>query len=133
MRITDVKTIAVNAQLRNWVFVKVESDIVGLVGWGEASLEWKTRAVIGAVEALKAFILGDDPTDVERIYQKLYRQPFFRPGAIGQSAISGIEQACLDITGKALGVPVYKLLGGKVRDRVRMYTHLGGGEMNSEL
>lgn len=131
MKITDIKTVITNAQMRNWVFVKVETDTPGLIGWGEASTEWKTRAVAGAVEDLKPFILGDDPTRIEHIYQKLYRQPFFRPGVIGQSAISGIEQACWDIAGKALGVPVYKLLGGAVRDKVRMYTHLGGGEMKS--
>ena len=131
LKITDIKTVVVNAQMRNWVFVKVETDTPGLNGWGEASLEWKTRAVAAAVEDLKPFILGDDPTRIEHIYQKLYRQPFFRPGVIGLSAISGIEQACWDILGKQLGVPVYKLLGGAVRDKVRMYTHLGGGEMSA--
>jgi galactonate dehydratase len=131
LKIADIKTVVVNAQMRNWVFVKVETDTPGLDGWGEASLEWKTRAVAAAVEDLKPFILGDDPTRIEHIYQKLYRQPFFRPGVIGLSAISGIEQACWDILGKQLGVPVYKLLGGAVRDKVRMYTHLGGGEMSA--
>jgi galactonate dehydratase len=131
MKITDIKAIVVNAELRNWVFVKVETDTDGLVGWGEASLEWKTRSVVGAIEDLKPFIIGDDPTRLEHIFQKLYRQPFFRPGVIGLSAISGIEQACWDICGKNLGVPVYKLLGGAVRDKVRMYTHLGGGDMKS--
>jgi len=131
LKIADIKTVVVNAQMRNWVFVKVETDTPGLDGWGEASLEWKTRAVAAAVEDLKPFIVGDDPTRVEHLYQKLYRQPFFRPGVIGLSAISGIEQACWDILGKHLGLPVYKLLGGAVRDKVRMYTHLGGGEMSS--
>lgn len=131
MKITDVRTVVVNAGMRNWVFVKVETDEAGLFGWGEASLEWKTRAVVGAVEDLKPFVVGEDPTRIEHLYQKMYRQPFFRPGIIGQSAISGIEQACWDITGKWLGVPVYKLLGGAVRDKVRMYTHLGGGEMKA--
>ena len=131
LQITDIKTVVVNAQMRNWVFVKVETDTPGLDGWGEASLEWKTRAVAGAVEDLKPFIVGDDPTRIEHLYQKLYRQPFFRPGIVGQSAISGIEMACWDILGKRLGVPVYKLLGGAVRDRVRMYTHLGGGDMSA--
>jgi galactonate dehydratase len=87
--------------------------------------------VVGAVEDLKPFLLGDDPTRIEHLYQKMYRQPFFRPGVIGLSAISGIEMACWDILGKHLGVPVYKLLGGAVRDRVRMYTHLGGGDMSA--
>lgn len=131
MKITDLRTLTVNAGMRNWVFVKIETDTPGLIGWGEASLEWKTRAVAGAVEDLKAFLIGEDPTRIEHIYQKLYRQPFFRPGVIGQSAISGIEQACWDIAGKTLGVPVYKLLGGAVRNKVRMYTHLGGGQMEA--
>lgn len=130
-QIRDVKTVIVNAGMRNWVFVKIETDDPELFGWGEASLEWKTRSVVATIEDLKAFILGDDPTRIEHIYQKLYRQPFFRPGAIGQTAISGIEQACWDITGKLFGVPVYRLLGGRVRDRVRMYTHLGGGELQA--
>jgi len=129
--IRDVKTVITNAGMRNWVFVKVETDDPELFGWGEASMEWKTRSVVGAIEDLKGFIIGDDPTRIEHIYQKLYRQPFFRAGAIGQTAISGIEQACWDITGKLFDVPVYRLLGGSVRDRVRMYTHLGGGELQS--
>ena len=131
VKIHDVNTIVVNAGMRNWIFVKVETDTPGLFGWGEASMEWKTRSVVAAVEDLKPFLLGEDPTRIEHIYQKLYRQPFFRPGAIAQTAISGIEQACWDITGKLLGTPVYRLLGGNVRERVRMYTHLGGGEAHA--
>ncbi|MBK9170078.1 MAG: galactonate dehydratase [Bryobacterales bacterium] len=131
MKITALKTVVVNAEMRNWVFVKVETDQAGLYGWGEASLEWKTRAVVGAVEDFAPMVVGEDPTRIEHLYQKLYRQSFWRMGVIGMSAISAIEQACWDITGKWLGVPVYKLLGGAVRDRVRMYTHLGGGDMKS--
>jgi len=131
MKITATKTVVVNAEMRNWVFVKVETDQDGLFGWGEASLEWKTRAVVGAVEDLAPMVVGEDPTRIEHLYQKLYRQSFFRLGVIGMSAISGIEQACWDVTGKSLGVPVYRLLGGSVRDRVRMYTHLGGGSMRA--
>jgi galactonate dehydratase len=131
MRITALKTVVVNAQMRNWVFVKVETDQPGLHGWGEASLEWKTRAVVGAVEDFAPMIVGEEAGRIEHLYQKMYRQSFFRMGVIGMSAISGIEQALWDIQGKALGVPVYKLLGGAVRDRVRMYTHLGGGDMKA--
>ncbi len=131
MKITDVKTLVVNAEMRNWVFVKVETDQDGLFGWGEASLEWKTRAVAGAIEDFKTMLLGEDPRRIEHLFQKLYRQSFWRLGVIGMSAISGIEQACWDILGKSLGVPVYQLLGGRVRDRVRMYTHLGGGDMRA--
>ena len=131
MKISAIKTLVVNAEMRNWVFVKVETDQAGLVGWGEASLEWKTRAVVGAIEDLAPMAIGEDPTRIEHLYQKLYRQSFWRLGVIGMSAISGIGQACWDILGKSLGRPVYKLLGGEVRERVRMYTHLGGGAMKA--
>jgi galactonate dehydratase len=76
-------------------------------------------------------VIGEDPRRIEHIYQKLYRQSFWRLGVIGMSGISAIEQALWDIKGKLLGVPVYELLGGQVREKVRMYTHLGGGDMRS--
>lgn len=131
MKITDIQTVVVNARMRNWIFVKVQTDVPGLHGWGEATLEWKTRAVAGCVEDLKPMILGRDPARLDFLWQILYRHSFWRPGVIGMTAISGIEQACYDILGKSLGVPVYQLLGGRVRDKVRMYTHLGGGESKS--
>lgn len=131
MKITSVRTVVANAEMRNWVFVRVDTDQAGLYGWGECSLEWKTRAVAGCVEDFAPMLIGEDPTRIEFLYQKLYRQSFWRLGVIGMSAISGIEQACHDILGKSLGIPVYKLLGGAVRDRVRMYTHLGGGDMRA--
>jgi galactonate dehydratase len=130
MKITGLKTVVVNAEMRNWVFVKVETD-EGLYGWGEASLEWKTRSLVGAVEDFAPMVIGEDPTRIEHLYQKMYRQSFWRVGVIGLSAISAIEQACWDILGKSLDQPVYKLLGGAVRDKVRMYTHLGGGDMRA--
>jgi galactonate dehydratase len=126
MKITRLKTVVVNAEMRNWVFCKVETDQPGLFGWGEGSLEWKTRSVVGAIEDFAPVVVGEDPRQIEHIYQKMYRQSFWRLGVIGMSAISAIEQALWDIKGKILGVPVYELLGGRVRDRVRMYTHLGG-------
>jgi galactonate dehydratase len=129
MKITNVRTVVVNARMRNWVFVKIETDQAGLWGWGEASLEWKTRAVAGAIEDFAPMLIGEDPSRIEHLYQKMYRQSFWRAGVIGMSAISGIDQALWDIRGKSLGEPVYNLLGGRVRDRVRMYTHLGGGDM----
>ncbi len=131
MKITDVKTVVVNAEMRNWVFVKVETDEPGLYGWGEASLEWKTRAVVGAAADFAPMLIGEDPGRIEHLYQKMYRQSFWRLGVIGMSAISGIEQALWDIRGKVFNQPVYQLLGGRVRDKVRMYTHLGGGDMRA--
>ncbi|MCP5535014.1 MAG: galactonate dehydratase [Akkermansiaceae bacterium] len=131
MKITRIRTFVVNAQMRNWVFVKVETDTPGLYGWGEASLEWKTRSLVGAVEDFEPMLIGEDPRRIEHLYQKMYRQSFWRLGVIGMSAISAIEQALWDIRGKDLGVPVFDLLGGRVRDKVRMYTHLGGGDMKA--
>lgn len=131
MKITAIKTVVCNAEMRNWVFVRVETDQPGLYGWGEGSLEWKTRSVVGAIEDFAPMLVGEDPTRIEHLYQKMYRQSFWRVGVIGMSAISAIEQACWDILGKSLGQPVYKLLGGAVRDKVRMYTHLGGGDMKA--
>ena len=131
MRITGIKPLVVNAEMRNWVFVKVETDVPGLYGWGEATLEWKTRAVAGAVEDLTPLILGQDPRDIEHLVRTMKKHSFWRLGVIGMSAISGIEIALWDILGKDLNVPVWRLLGGKVRDRVKVYTHLGLGEMRA--
>ncbi len=123
MKITSVETVIVNARVRNWIFVKVITDTPGLWGWGEATLEWKTRAVTGCVEDLSPFLVGEDPMRIEHLVNKMTRFSFWRLGAIGMSAASGIEQALWDIKGKAMGVPVWELLGGRVRENVRVYTH----------
>src|SRR5262249_49368900 len=115
IRITDVKTVVVNAEMRNWIFVKVLTDQDGLYGWGEASLNWKTRAVTGAVEDLGPLLLGRDPRDIEQLLRILNKHSYYRLGIIGATAISGIEHALWDIFGKSLGLPVWRLLGGQVR------------------
>jgi galactonate dehydratase len=130
MKITAITPSTVNARMRTWVFVKVSTD-EGLTGWGEASLEWHTNGVLGALRDLEPFLLGEDPMRIEHLCQTAFRQPFWTKGLVAMSAFSGIEQACWDIAGKALGVPVYQLLGGRVRDHVRMYDHLGGGELSA--
>jgi galactonate dehydratase len=127
MRIEHVDTLVVNAQLRNWVLVKVVTDQPGLIGWGEASLEWKTRAVVGAIEDLAPLLVAQDPLRIGHLWQVMYRHHFFKGGIVTMSAISGVDQALHDIKAKSLGVPLYELLGGRVRDEVRMYDHLGGG------
>jgi L-alanine-DL-glutamate epimerase-like enolase superfamily enzyme len=127
VRVAAVDTVVVDAKLRNWVFVKVTTD-EGIVGWGEASLEWKTRAVVGAVEDLAGLVVGEEPFRIEHLWQAMFRQQFFKGGIVTMSAISGIEQALHDVKAAALGVPLYELLGGRVRDRVRLYDHLGGGD-----
>lgn len=124
MKITRIKPIIVNAGNLNWVFVKVETDVAGLWGWGEASLEWKPRAVVGAIEDMTQMALGLDPRRIEHVWQTLYRHGFYRGGVAVLSAISGIDQACWDILGKSLGQPVHQLLGGAVRDKVRVYGHM---------
>ena len=117
MKITAVKTFFADGGQRVFVFVKVETDQPGLVGWGEASLEAKPRAVAGCVADMEPMIVGEDPRRIEYIWQILYRGAFWRQGVIGMSAISGIDQALWDIKGKDLGKPVYELLGGPVRDK----------------
>ena len=131
MKITDVQTVVVNAEMRNWIFVKVVTDQDGLHGWGEASLNWKTRAVTGAVEDLKPLLIGKDPRDIEQIIRVLNKHSYYRLGIIGATAISGVEHALWDIFGKSVGLPVWRLLGGKTRESVRVYTHLGLGDMKS--
>ncbi len=130
MKITAVKTVVVAAPPhRNWVFVKVETDQPGLYGWGEGTLEWKTRAVVGMVEDLAPIVVGQDPRDITRLVELMNRTSFWPLGVIGLTALSAIEQAAWDILGKSLGQPVWALLGGKVRDRVRVYTHIGAGQV----
>lgn len=125
MQISGISTRVVDAGDRDWVFVRVDTDEPGLVGWGEASLGWHTRAVCGAVADLGPLLLGEDPRAIERLWQRMVRGPFFRGGIVVSSAIAGIDQALWDIKAKALGVPLYELLGGPVRDRVRTYVNLG--------
>ena len=124
MKITAVETTVINAVMRNWICVKVVTDQPGLYGWGEATLEWKTRGVVGTIEDLATFVVGEDPRNIEYLVQRMTRFSFWPLGAIGLSAVSGIEQALWDIKAKDLGVPVWQLLGGKVRDKVRVYTHM---------
>src|SRR5438034_9773670 len=125
VQISDVSTRVVDAGDRDWVFVRVGTDEPGLVGWGEASLGWHTRAVCGAVGDLEPLLVGHDPRQVERLWQAMVRGPYFTGGAVTMSAASGIDQALWDIKAKVLGVPLFELLGGPVRDRVRTYVNLG--------
>ena len=111
MKITKIETLVVNARMRNWVLVKVETDQPGLYGWGEATLEWKTKSVVGAVEDLSVLLIGQDPRRIEHLWQIMHRQYFWRGGITNMTAMSGIDQALWDIKGKELGKPVCELLG----------------------
>ncbi|WP_426267975.1 galactonate dehydratase [Sphingomonas sp. LHG3443-2] len=108
-----------------WLFVRVET-VDGAHGWGEASLEGHAEAVNGAFEAIRDRFIGHDAARIEDIWQIAYRGGFYRGGAVLMSALSGLDQALWDLKGKALGVPAWELMGGRVRDRVRAYAWIGG-------
>ncbi len=130
MKITAIETHVCHARMRNWIFVKVVTDTPGLWGWGEATLEWHTRSVVGAIEDMESLLVGEDPTRVEHLWQMMYRQHFWHGnGIVRGTAISGIDIALWDIVGKVYNTPCHKLWGGAVRDHIRLYSHLGGGKM----
>jgi galactonate dehydratase len=119
IRITRLETFLVRPR---WLFLKVHTDS-GLVGLGEPITEGRARTCAAAVEEIAPYLVGKDPRRVVHHWQAIYRHAFYRGGPILTSALSGIDQALWDIKGKALGVPVYELLGGPTRDRVRVYAH----------
>jgi galactonate dehydratase len=130
MKITKIETLVCHARMRNWIFVKVITDQPGLHGWGEATLEWHTRSVVGAIEDIAELIVGEDPSRIEHLWQTMYRQHFWHGnGIVRATAIAGIDIALWDIAGKTAGIPCSRIWGGPVRDYVRTYCHLGGGRM----
>ncbi|MDH5019944.1 galactonate dehydratase [Halobacterium rubrum] len=123
MRITDYELF--HAPPR-WLFLKVETSD-GTVGWGEPVVEGRARTVATAVEELfENYLLGEDPSRIEDHWQAMYRGGFYRGGPVLMSAIAGVDQALWDIKGKQFDAPVYELLGGPVRDRIRVYQWVGG-------
>lgn len=127
MKITRITTRLVPPRS---ALVKIECDD-GCVGWGEPTLEGHARTACTAVEQFARQLIGENPLRIEHLYQVLYRGNFYRGGPLLTSAISGLEQALWDICGKVRGAPIYELLGGPVRDRIRMYVH-GGGRTPAE-
>ncbi|MDP9371613.1 MAG: mandelate racemase/muconate lactonizing enzyme family protein [Chloroflexota bacterium] len=128
MKITNVEAHAVWGGHRNFLFVTVDTD-EGISGVGEGGLTGRELAVLGAIEHFKPLLIGQDPSRIEHLWQLLFRGGFFPAGLVLSSAISAIDIALWDIKGKALGVPVYDLLGGRVRDRVVCYPHnVGHGD-----
>ncbi|GHT56937.1 galactonate dehydratase [Spirochaetia bacterium] len=129
MKITEIKTFLVAAERQNWLFVKVMTD-EGIHGWGEASVEGQTKAVEQCVHVLaQRSVVGEDPRNIEKIWQQMYHHGFWKGGFVHMSAISGIDQALWDISGKIYNVPVYMLLGGAVRNKIRTYTHAFNAEI----
>lgn len=122
MKITKLSTYIVPPR---WMFLKIETD-EGVIGWGEPVIEGRARTVEAAVHELSDYLIGKDPRLIEDHWNVMYRGGFYRGGPILMSAIAGIDQALWDIKGKTLGVPVHELLGGKCRDRIRVYSWIGG-------
>ena len=122
MKITDIRIFVVNAYRTNFVFVKMYTD-EGFTGVGEGTLEYKEQALIGAINDLKTYLIGKNPLEIEKHVYMMYRESYWRIGAVLMSAISSVEMAMWDITGKYFNVPVSHLLGGPVRDSIRMYAN----------
>ncbi len=120
MKITGYKTFLVDAHRANYIFVKLQTDS-GIEGLGESTVEWNEKAVVAALEELGEFLIGKDPFATDYLISLMHRNSYWRTGVVLRSALSGMEAALLDIKGKALGVPVYELLGGKHRDSVSCY------------
>ena len=124
MKITRIETFAVPPR---WVFCRIETD-EGVVGWGEPVVEGRSETVRAAVAELSDLLIGRDPRRIEQHWQVMTKAGFYRGGPVLSSAVAGLDQALWDILGKSLGVPVHQLLGGHVRDRVRVYGWIGGDE-----
>mgnify|MGYP000186292413 FL=1 len=122
MKVTQIKTFICHAYRTNWVFVKVITDS-GLYGVGEATLEYREPTVVQAIKELERYLVGKDPHNIEAFWHDAYRDAYWRGGVVLMSALAGVEMALWDIKGKDLGVPVYQLLGGKVRDSVKCYAN----------
>jgi len=122
MKITALKTYMVPPR---WLFLKIETD-EGIFGWGEPVVEGRAATVAAMVEELSDYLIGKDPFLIEDHWNVMYRAGFYRGGAIHMSAIAGIDQALWDLKGRAFNVPVWQLLGGKCRDRIRVYSWIGG-------
>lgn len=122
MKITGQKIFVANVARTNFVFVKLYTDD-GIEGVGEATLEWKTLTIVAALEELERVLIGKNPFATDAIIEQLHRDSYWRTGAVFRTALGAIEAALLDIKGKALGVPVFELLGGKYRERIKCYAN----------
>jgi len=124
MKITGFKIYKVPPR---WVFLKIETD-EGIVGWGEPIVEGRADTVIAAVKELMETLIGKDPSFIEDHWNMMYRSGFYRGGPVLMSALAGIDQALWDIKGKFFNVPIYELLGGRCRDKIEVYSWVGGDE-----
>lgn len=127
MKIVNLTTYIVPPR---WLFLKIETD-EGLFGWGEPVVEGRAHTVAAAVNELSDYLIGQDPLQIEKHWQAMYRGAFYRGGPILMSAIAGVDQALWDIKGKYHNAPVHQLLGGQVRDKIRVYAWVGGDRPDS--
>ena len=123
MKITEIRKHTLRANWRNYIFVELLTDEDGIVGLGEATLANNQHGVLGAIDDLRKYVIGQDPFDVERIWRSMHRSPFWRGGAIFTTAISAIDQCLWDIIGKSSKLPLYRLIGGTYRESVRLYAN----------
>lgn len=128
MKITNFRLYSVKPR---WLFLAIETD-EGVTGWGEPVIEGRAHSVAAAVEELSQYLIGKDPSTINDHWQTMYRGGFYRGGPILMSAIAGIDQALWDIKGKVMGQPVYELLGGLVRDKMKTYSWVGGDDPSEE-
>ncbi|GGF76257.1 galactonate dehydratase [Alteromonas lipolytica] len=129
MKITQLRLYPVAPR---WCFLAIDTD-EGITGWGEPIIEGKVETVMAAVKELEFYLLDKDPANINDLWQLLYRGGFYRGGPILMSAIAGIEQALWDIKGKVMGQPVHQLLGGRVRDKMKVYSWVGGDDPADEI
>ena len=127
LKITDIQVFPTSVGSRNLIFVKVLTD-QGIYGIGEAYSCGPDEATVKVIEDYKTWLVGQDPRNIQYLWDLMYNFTRFPGGSVVNSALSGIEHALWDISGKAVGLPVYMLLGGKVRDRIRVYQSAGGNE-----
>jgi len=124
MKITGLKTFVLGSGWRNLILLRLETDQPGLYGIGEATVQWGDEGMLGYLASLeKRYLLGQDPRDIESLWERVYRNEYWRRDFFVCSALGGVEMACWDILGKSLGVPVWRLLGGKCRDVVPAYAN----------
>lgn len=129
MKITNIRLYSVQPR---WLFLAIDTD-EGVTGWGEPVIEGKADTVAAAVRELSTYIIGKDPSRINDLWQTMYRGGFYRGGPILMSAIAGIDQALWDIKGKVLNQPVYELLGGLCRDKMKTYSWVGGDDPSQEV
>ncbi len=132
LQITDIKAYPAWVGHRNQLLVKIETN-EGIYGWGESGLSGRELAVVGAIKHFREFLIGQNPMQIGRIWQEIYRSQYFEGGRVLQAALSAIDIALHDLVAKALNIPVYQLLGGKQRDQIPCFATTGGDTVEAMI